>query len=632
MWGIFHLSYFNWWQQVLLVVLAIIFILVSYFIDKHIKVADKIHKPGVKYFILVDILLIFSFILFREKLYIHGDEAMLASTISDKLLTPSVEFGDTLIHRVMYSFVKIYNISGFEVYRWLSIFSGILFLTTLTILAVKEKDSLKGWFIYVWFTSMGSIMLFYGYGESYSLLNVAVFLFILSLYKELEKISLIKLTALFAGSVFLHTSAICLIVPLIMLVFMKSKRTVQIIASIISFGIIILLLYIIQIARDKSIFALLLPIFPSVDKPYAMFSWGHILDIFNVILLTAPIAIIFIMALIPVKINRVNIWLLISFISILAGVFMLDIYYEAMDWDLMAFMGIPLMFFALDISKEKGILERPIKYCGVITAIIIFHTAPWVMSNHNESIALSQFSDVIKRFNHDDSNWLYARNMMYYNSNNIKRPDIALKIGDQALRNGVRDARIYSNMAKAYFYLGEWAKALNYGLESVKCDSTYENGWFMVAVNAGKLAQWELSCRAYEKTINLREPTDEIYYGMGLSLFNLGNIKDAEKNLLEAIMLNSMDITYYKMLFYIYYSSGQYTNALKIVDAGLHLFKTDAELMVSKGIVLFLLNEQIKARDIWLKVVALEPNHKKANDLLYLAAANKLTIAMLKHK
>ena len=296
------------------------------------------------------------------------------------------------------------------VYRIISIAVGIAFVYTACKLALawEEKPGAQA-LLFLLLSTLGMVELFFGYIENYPVaaFGVTVYLF-LALMVLKGKMKLYWPATVLAITHGFHPSTIVLDPSLIYLglIWAKGKGTrglfdaaVQIAAPMLVVGSGVLALmtaghhglsYLFGIDRpgggDAKMFVPLHRVTTKWEH-YTMFSIGHLIDMVNEQLLTAPILLPTVITLWIVKPKSMLKSREAKFFALATFFYLLLIwtwnpdYGGRKDWDLFSLAAIPLAFLTWSTMKEFFSGEYRLKAATAIVAVQIIHTAAWIYQN-----------------------------------------------------------------------------------------------------------------------------------------------------------------------------------------------------------------------------------------------------------
>lgn len=587
LWGVFHLSFFNWWQQVLFVAAALLAVFGGWFADS--KLGES--KTRATFFVVAVVLAVLtgiSFVLFSEKLMLLGDGKIRIGTINGKLFDDVTELGDIFIHRLLYRVLAGPGVSGQDIYQWVSIAAGWIFLAVSLLWSARRS---KPWparlFVFLLILSSGALMLFYGHPESYALFNCAVLVFaILCAGSEHGPVRSLLVSAVCLVAAFLHLAGLCLVPALIIVWAQSIKKTwLRFVWIGISSGAVIALgFFLFKSVSRTSALPALLPLMPSVGHPYAILSGGHIVDMMNLFLLVAAVPVMMLMCSYTRDIFKQELSLIAAAAASVLLILLVDIFFEAGDWDLMAFVSLPLGVLAVQTLLGQG-LRKPLRIAGIIVGIICFHTVPWIISNATPSIALRQYAEIAIRYHHKDNNWLFVRGTYILSSDQCKQYQEACSLGTAAIENGISDARIYNNLLIASYHLEDYNQAVKYGQAAVASDSNYARAWHYLGESYNYLKDHDRAAKAFDKALALGDTTAETYYGLGYALQSLGQYREASNVLGKALERSPGDIRYLKMAFYNDYLMNDYGPAMVLIEKVLRLSPGDQEALHYKAMI-----------------------------------------------
>jgi tetratricopeptide (TPR) repeat protein len=293
--------------------------------------------------------------------------------------------------------------------------------------------------IFVSLISLGSVQLFFGYVESYSILQVAILAYILfSARYLLRRASIFPALAAFVVSIGLHVTSLVFLPSLIYLLLRKergrsgkkgsaAKRKMNpLLIGGLTLAACLIIFWVYTVATGlqktgKGTF--ILPLIATESYSFGMLSLAHISEFVNQLLLLSPLGISLIIFFLFFKIkNRdfrdslTNFLILATFFA-LVYLFAFNFTLGSADWDLMSmpapFIGLLGILLFLrwaerssaaeghskpkKSSQQEGStvgspLERRFGAWGVIFVwFSLFHTVPWIMTNAQDQPSLDRY-------------------------------------------------------------------------------------------------------------------------------------------------------------------------------------------------------------------------------------------------
>ncbi len=569
-------------------------------------------------------LLIFgaSFYFLRSNNLLFGDIAMWMAEIDKSLLRFSPDFGSVLFHRFIYNTIFNNELRGLFIYRWTSIIGGWIYLIVIYLFVRKKEIRIQNLWHFS-FLSSGSILLFFGYGENYMFLYLFTFIYFI-----LHKNENYVLSGLFLlSSITSHLLAIILIPGYIYTVSnSKINNKKEVLSIFVIFSILLFLLSYKYLFINLGLTKWLLPILSTIERPYAIFSYGKIRDIINTLFLLIPISIIIISSNTNYfKIS--NKWFhYLNIISVTTVLIFMDVAYEGSDWDFYSFISIPITIYSLSLLEKK---DKTINlYKALAFSIMLFHTLPWIIVNNNENLALRQFTEIVKVFKHKDPVWLYGRNMYLLNNKNLEKYDLTIKIGNEALSAGFSDFRIWENMAYAYYNLRQNNEAKKLYMNIVEYDTCYYQAWGMLGTIYMENNNYDSASYCFQKTINIHKDDVNSWHLLVTALIRKGDISNA-------LVMCNMALGQWPQ-------NGKLWSLLTVCllqtkGAGLKYAANNAikylpeepATHINAGIAYAILNEPKKALDIWKNGYCLFPGNQKLQ-ILQNMNENQISIEFLR--
>ena len=488
LWGIHGLYFFPRWVGWTLTIIALsVFIpLVNDFI---LKLAQSIFSVLEQFFFkikkkqlfaIISLVSIPLFWLLRTKYYLWGDGYFKIDDLYRGAIIPTEPL-DGIIHVGFYRLLTTLSpsINPSFSYSILSVACGGIYVFLILSLSDRlGKTTFQRILIFSALMTLGSLELFFGYAESYTILSMSLTLFVLSsiLYIQ-HKISIIFSFLTLVLSISLHVSAIVFVPTLLYLVFWKwhsEKRKLPeftAILSLVGCSIIVFLAVwkVFLMKGPGNRFGQFVPILTSDKTDFTMFCKAHLMEFINQVLLLSPVGMFlflfflyFTLKLKSFKDPLLNFLLLSS----LLGLFLIFIYNSRLgsaDWDLRAFPGVFFTLCGILLFIKWGSQWSKFKYYGLILmAVSFFHTAPWILLNADRQMSVDRYVLTSTSDPHllTGGMWRIARVL-----------EIAglRQVGDELLKEGIRknpwELPCYSILAKSLNLQGKHDEAIFY-LES----------------------------------------------------------------------------------------------------------------------------------------------------------------------
>ena len=343
-----------------------------------------------------------------------GDAYIFASAIShpDAMLTYSWQSPlDVYLHAKLWAAANAaWGWDVWTTYALVSCIAGGLFVFVLAQAVTEFVDDGSGRLAaVVLFLSLGSIQLFFGYVESYTILPVCILLFLwLGLRYLSRKGPLWPAAAALAVAHGLSPSTLPLAAALLYLAYRAWRRreagldrlVVEVTAPMLVVGLLVLGLMTAGGHGLSYLFAAdapgggdarwFVPLLRTQTRweHYTMISWPHLRDFLNEQALVAPFGLLLAGGVFWRE-RRQRIWRqpAVAFLAIAAGAYLLlsfvwnADYGGRRDWDLFAPAAFPLMALAAYLVN-RHLPERERNVCvPLVTAVSLIHLIPWVYFN-----------------------------------------------------------------------------------------------------------------------------------------------------------------------------------------------------------------------------------------------------------
>jgi tetratricopeptide (TPR) repeat protein len=250
------------------------------------------------------------------------------------------------------------------------------------------------------------VILFTGYIETYSLLTAWLAIFIFCGIKYLnDQFSLQGLLLVFGLGIFWHIWFIAFIPALLYLVSRRHLKLPDLFLTVIT------VLYIIGIYVGgrmivRSGIPPVMPLIPTADSNYSLFSTAHLLDFVNQIIMVGPLlplmGLILLIGIVfnkPSNTARFMIWLGLPAVAI---AFMIDPALGAIrDWDLLSLFAFPVILGAVYLLGRMNHSGKGL-YCLLLPIIILnlYHISGFVINNNDTRSSAYRMLEILSEDPH----------------------------------------------------------------------------------------------------------------------------------------------------------------------------------------------------------------------------------------
>ena len=392
LWGIYHLSIFPGAVAVGIIALAFLLVWlptasVSWLFDRIPRAIDG-RAWSVIILAICTAAAIVLFIIGRSENLLLGDGYKRIQMMQQPIDFWPTEYIDLFAHRLLFQLVGSAELS----YLITGAASGVVFLAAVFFF-VRELKQERTTTVAAGLTILGiaQMQFFFGYVESYAIMAALSALFLLfgyrytAGYKQLWPAVLFFVTA----GIF-HLSAWFFLPGMLYLLMLRGERIGNSIYKwacglIIIAALALATVYYFEFEGSR----IFVPITASATNPYSLFSLNHLLDIANELLLVAPLPLLLVLGVLIAKRRRnylgrpETVFLTLCTLGGLLVLVAVDPILGAIrDWDLLSLYGLPLAFLA--VSLVRTALSEKRDRCLIVTAaaaILLAHTAPWIISN-----------------------------------------------------------------------------------------------------------------------------------------------------------------------------------------------------------------------------------------------------------
>ena len=520
------------------------------------------------------------FWLFKAATPLLGDGYLRAGELKFGVLMELTEPLDFYFHLLIY---RWFGLDGYAAYAIPSCIAGGAFVFLVLLLCdVWAKDGREKLLVFSMLVTMGSVHLFFGYVESYSLMYVLLTAYLLCglLYLKGEAGFVWPcLFLLLAGG--FHLAAFFALPSLLYLAWAKVPDSSE--DGLKGFGFargmyLVGVIFLIVVglhalktyAPGKPLGAVLIHPFGTGDSLYSFFSLTHWLDFLNQQFLISPVSALLLLAF-PVFLRpwinfkdnagRFLLW-------VMSCLFVFALFVDpklgyARDWDLFAFTGLSVSFLGAYLilgasRREDGRNLSRISLALTMTALVF--TLPWLSVNASERRAVARFEDLLviddqraaggyetlacyfrDKGDHQESLELWKKaiaanpNPRYFASlgNEYRRlgqDDKAVEAYQQALQTGLElpsQAGLYSNLGNTLAQLGRYDEAISNMRKAISTRPDKAEYYFNLGNILGRAARYGEAVPCFEMTIRLDPDNVRTYKLLGWTYARMGEIEKA---------------------------------------------------------------------------------------------------------
>ncbi|MFC1528959.1 tetratricopeptide repeat protein [Candidatus Latescibacterota bacterium] len=490
------------------------------------------------------------FYVLRQKTFFLGDGLLRITNTEANYLFSFEEPLDTLLHNIAYDYLhSFFNVSGKEIYQWISILVGVIALWGLLYYSRDLfKNSGERWFIGLLVALTGTVQLFFGYVESYTIVNCLILLFLLSslLMLKRERMTVVPVVFLSlavishpVGAMFLP-GAVYAYYTVISKPRTGARKYLEFLlpAGIFS-GVVIALLIVFWISGITPLAFIkhylrgsnILPLFSTGDL-YGILSLYHLIDIANEIGLIIPsiIALSYIGS--RFRLLRLSDSILFLLLCTAGMLFFMSTFNPKLgysrDWDIFALTAFPvtllLGMLILDL-KEKNLFS--IAFPLILISFI--HTGSWIWVNSSESVSRERFEFLASSFWWTDSARGMAEEVLgsyYFEKNNLEEYLIHWEKAYELTGN----TRYFDNIARTLWYLDDLEKLR----EFVEKDGSLAVGHFSLGSVYLSRKMLDEAEDEFKKVLAINPEYPEVHFKLGIIYTMMGRYDDAISENLEA--------------------------------------------------------------------------------------------------
>jgi tetratricopeptide (TPR) repeat protein len=588
LWGLNQLHYFPLIFRIILcaVALAVLFPRASQMVTGFLGtafawIADRFAgvNKHVKYS-AVGLVSTLVFWLLRTATPLLGDGYLRAGQLKFGVLLELTEPLDFYLHLLAF---RWFGWDGYTTYAILSCLAGGVFVFLALLLCdAWGRNRSERFLVLVMLVTMGSMQLFFGYVESYSLMYVLLAAYLLAglLYLKGEAEFVWPcLFLLLAGG--FHLAAFFALPSLFLLAWAKVPspseegpkgfgfaRAMYLggVLFVMTVGLYLLRTY----ALERPPSSVLIYPFGSNESLYSFFSIAHWLDFLNEQLLISPVGALVLFALLVFFRRSIDFkdtalkFLLWVMLCLFVFALLIDpkLGY-ARDWDLFAFTGMGVTFLGAYLvlglaRRENGRNLSRITLALALTALV--STLPWLLVNASEHRAVARLEDLLQ-MDRQMAGHGYEILACYFRDKGDHRE--SLELWKKAIAANP-NPRYFASLGNEYRRVDQdekaveaYRKALEEGVDLPSRPGLYSN----LGNTLAQLGRYDEAEAEMKKAISLRPDKAEYYFNLGNILGRAERYPEAARYFETALRLNPDNIRIYKVLGWTYARLGEVEKA-----------------------------------------------------------------------
>ncbi|HYR51508.1 MAG TPA: tetratricopeptide repeat protein [Candidatus Dormibacteraeota bacterium] len=491
-----------------------------------------------------------AFWFLRARTQLLGDGAVWLATVSSSQHPP---FSEPLFAALWHAFAHLVRKTGHTPDAVsMSLFSmlcGGMAALLVTGIALEIVPSKTRWLVAVGLLlTLGVSQLYFGYIESYPLAAVSLLLYLWLALRRVRGRDPLWVSAMaLALAISAHLSAAYLIPSYLFLIALEKRPLVwKLLSLALPFAFLAALLLVLGYrptdwaAPIHAATSGMREGFEGVTfhRPYGFFSYGHLADLMNILLLAIPVPVILLCGWAagmlggPRPFSRPLALLAIAAIpGLLLTAWLMTPVAPAQDWDLNSILLLPTAVFAVAAARRIWEGHSRTRAALALLGISLASLLSFVLVNADEGAAVRRFAAVV---------------------NDRERVS--------------RYGRAYGNSVLQLFYRdrGQYFEALPYARASVEAEPTNPRNWTNVGFHLMRLSRYEEAIPYLREGVRRGPGRWEGRYNLGLTYMKLDRYPEAIQELREAVRLQPNLPVLRHNLGLAYYRSGQADSALVV--------------------------------------------------------------------
>ncbi len=558
-------------------------------VSKRLNRTNKFLKYSV-----VSILSLSIFWLFRAATPLLGDGYLRAGQLKLRKLLEITEPLDFYFHLLVYQWLGLDSYSAYAIPSCLA--GGVFVFLTFLFCDVWGKEGKEKLLVFTMLATMGSVQLFFGYVESYSLMYVLLAAYILFGLRYLRgdggffwPCLLLLLTCGF------HLVALFALPSLFYLAWAKVRKTPRGDARGFGFtrgmylsGVVFLAaagLYVLKTyALRQPPGSILIYPFGGGKNLYSFFSWNHLSDFMNEQLLISPVGglllvgfLVFLRRSVNLKESTVKflLWVMLCFFAF--ALFVDPKLGYARDWDLFASTGLGVTLLSAYLVLSLIRTEGKKGLSRITLALVVagsISTLPWLLVNASEHRAVDRFEHLLgidpQRAAHG-----YEILACYFRDKGDHEESLAL--WKKAVEANPLP-RYFGSLGNTYRKVGDLEKAVEAYYRSLEAGSDMSSmpGVYNNLGNTlSRMGRYDEAASNMKKAIGMRPDKAEYHFNLGNILGLAERYEEAAPYFETTIKLDPGNVRAYKLLGITYARIGEKERAKSCLEQYLRFMPKD---------------------------------------------------------
>jgi len=421
---------------------------------------------------------------------------------------------DILVHRLIYLLVG----SSLWSYRIVGFVTGLFYLNGIRLLARFGMSPIEKAIIALAFLCTATIQFYFGYVESYGLLNLFILYYLYFAWKCVKEERVTAAPAIFfALATLSHLSGAALFPSLFYLYKDRPRWVIKYALPLAIVGVAIMFFLAFR-------WRLMVPLLPNDYSAYSLLSQAHLRDLLCTLLLVSPALYL---TLIGKRWDKATTLMMIALAGTVLSTIIIDPVLGAFrDWDMLSMFALPLAgMIALRAPRRVVIVV-------ILAVTIVARIIPWLIFNAELR------TEFLKEMLADD---------IHYSEH--------FDTGKRLVSWGylLRECGDFEGAEEA------WKKRLSF-------DSTLVNTWSLLGQLQRRLAKYPEACQTYLRLTEL-EPESILYrYHAIYLLFRIGDNGNAQHMLADAPPEFRNDPSAQRLLAGILAATGHHQEAVEIIE------------------------------------------------------------------
>jgi tetratricopeptide (TPR) repeat protein len=347
------------------------------------KLGGFTNRQHLTLYTAVSLVLLLLFIMLSSRNHLLGDGYLVMGNLASGTRGSAFEPLTHLLTTSLYQLIGGGETGALWIYRSIAYASGVALFCALWI---HERDKALLTLLIAGLLCFGAIQFFFGYVENYTPGFLFVFLYLLAATRDLERQTTSASTLVFLLLAIGFSLSSGVLVPSYLYLLHNRYRSKSLLIIMLVGAGCLLIGALFYAQSNVTISSVFLSPVRSPGSPYFLFSPKHFLDLFNLLMLVYPLAVVTQLSDAAWRLPHGRFHMLTVGAAVLFTITVDPKLGAVRDWDLLSLAAAPLMVATIVLlrSLAKSDSRQAFRLLVPLVLFAVLHTGSWVVLNHSQ--------------------------------------------------------------------------------------------------------------------------------------------------------------------------------------------------------------------------------------------------------